>query len=138
MIHENYNVTDLDRSLAFYRQALGLTERRRKTAPDGSFVIVYVGNGETDFELELTWLREHSQPYDLGEQEFHLAFRADDFAAAHALHRQMNCICYENPAMSRQTVAVSRAPWKYGLVSGQKMRRALPRARAVFSIMGTI
>jgi len=99
MIHENYNVTDLDRSLAFYRQALGLTERRRKTAPDGSFVIVYVGNGETDFELELTWLREHSQPYDLGEQEFHLAFRADDFAAAHALHRQMNCICYENPAM---------------------------------------
>ena len=99
MIHENYNVTDLDRSLAFYRQALGLTERRRKTAPDGSFVIVYVGNGETDFELELTWLREHSQPYDLGEQEFHLAFRTDDFAAAHALHRQMNCICHENPAM---------------------------------------
>jgi len=99
MIHENYNVSDLDRSLAFYREALGLTERRRITAPDGSFVIVYVGSGETDFELELTWLREHPQPYGLGECEFHLAFRAEDFDAAHALHGKMGCICFENPAM---------------------------------------
>ncbi|MEA5142747.1 MAG: VOC family protein [Oscillibacter sp.] len=99
MIHENYNVSDLDRSLAFYRKALGLTERRRITGPGGSFVIVYVGSGETDFELELTWLREHPQPYGLGECEFHLAFRAEDFDAAHALHEKMDCICFENPAM---------------------------------------
>lgn len=99
MIHENYNVCDLDRSLSFYTQALGLTERRRNTAPDGSFIIVYIGNEQSDFEMELTWLQDHSQPYDLGEQEFHLAFRTDDFAAAHALHQKMNCICFENPAM---------------------------------------
>ena len=42
MIHENYNVTDLDRSLAFYREALGLEEKRRKTAADGSYIIVYI------------------------------------------------------------------------------------------------
>ena len=78
MIHENYNVTDLDRSLAFYEKALGLTEKRRKTAQDGSFIIAYVGNDTTDFELELTWLRDHPQPYDIGEEEFHLAFRTDD------------------------------------------------------------
>jgi len=37
----------------------------------------------SDFELELTWLKEHPQPYDLGECEFHLAFKADDFDSAH-------------------------------------------------------
>ena len=99
MIHENYNVADLDRSLAFYAEALGLREVRRKTAADGSYIIVYLANEHADFELELTWLREHPQPYDLGEMEFHLAFRTDDFAAAHALHEKMGCICFENHAM---------------------------------------
>ena len=99
MIHENFNVSDLDTSLAFYDKALGLHELRRKTAEDGSFIIVYVGNDESDFELELTWLAEHPQKYDLGEEEFHLAFRTDDFEAAHALHEQMGCICFENPSM---------------------------------------
>ena len=99
MIHENYNVTDLDRSLEFYGKALGLTEKRRKTAEDGSFIIVYLGDGQSDFELELTWLRDHPQKYDIGEEEFHLAFRADDFDAAHALHEEMGCICFENPSM---------------------------------------
>ena len=99
MIHENFNVSDLDLSLAFYEKALGLKEIRRKTAKDGSFIIVYVGNEETDFELELTWLEEHPQKYDLGEEEFHLAFRADDFEAAHALHEEMGCIAFENHDM---------------------------------------
>ena len=99
MIHENYNVQDLDKSLAFYKQALGLTEKRRKTASDGSFIIVYVGNDTSDFELELTWLRDHPDRYDIGEEEFHLAFRADDYEAAHKLHEEMGCICFENPEM---------------------------------------
>lgn len=99
MIHENYNVKDLDASLAFYKEALGLTEIRRKAAEDGSFIIVYIGNEETDFELELTWLKDHPQPYNLGECEFHLAFRADDYEAAHDKHEKMGCICYENPQM---------------------------------------
>ncbi|MBR4439899.1 MAG: VOC family protein [Clostridia bacterium] len=99
MIHENYNVADLDVSLKFYSEALGLTEKRRKTASDGSFIIVYIGNESSEFELELTWLRDHPQKYDIGEEEFHLAFRADDFDAAHALHEKMGCICFENPSM---------------------------------------
>ena len=99
MIHENYNVADLGVSLKFYEEALGLTEKRRKTASDGSFIIVYIGNESSEFELELTWLRDHPQKYDIGEEEFHLAFRADDFDAAHALHEKMGCICFENPSM---------------------------------------
>ena len=99
MIHENYNVRDLVASLAFYEKALGLREVRRREHPAGDFIIVYVANDQADFELELTWLRSHPQPYDIGEEEFHLAFRVDDFDAAHALHREMGCICFENPDM---------------------------------------
>jgi lactoylglutathione lyase len=99
MVHENYNVADLDRSLDFYRDALGLTEQRRKTAEDGSYIIVFVGNDEAPFQLELTWLRDHTGAYDLGECEFHLAFQADDFDAAYKKHKEMGCVCFENPKM---------------------------------------
>ena len=99
MIHENYNVQDLEKSLKFYEEALGLHEKRRNTARDGAFIIVYVGNENSEFELELTWLRDHPEKYDIGEEEFHLAFRVDDYEAAHALHEKMGCICYENHAM---------------------------------------
>ena len=99
MIHENFNVADFDVSLAFYEKALGLKEIRRKTAGDGSFILAYLANDESDFELELTWLAEHPQKYDLGEEEFHLAFRVDDFDAAHELHGSMGCIAFENPDM---------------------------------------
>lgn len=99
MYHENYNVFDLDRSLAFYEKALGLKEIRRNTADDGSFIIVFIGNETTDFQLELTWLRDKNEPYNLGDMEFHLAFETDDFESAHALHKEMGCICFENEAM---------------------------------------
>lgn len=99
MIHENYNVFDLDRSLEFYDKALGLKEVRRMEAEDGSFIIVYVANEEADFELELTWLRDRTEPYDIGDEEFHLAFRTDDYEAAHKLHSEMDCICFENEKM---------------------------------------
>ncbi len=99
MIHENYNVSDLDRSLRFYEKALGLKEKRRKAPEDGSFIIVYLGNENSDFGLGLTWLADHPQKYDIGEEEFHLAFRVDDFEAAHKLPEEMGVICFENPKM---------------------------------------
>ncbi|MBR7088091.1 MAG: VOC family protein [Mogibacterium sp.] len=99
MIHTNWNVSDLEASMKFYEEALGLKETRRKTAQDGSYIIVYLGDGISDFELELTWLREHPQKYDLGEEEFHLAFRTDDFEAAHKHHEEMGCIAFENHDM---------------------------------------
>ena len=83
-VHENYNVSDLEASLRFYREALGLEEASRKQTDD--FIIVYVKNENSDFELELTWLKDHPQKYDLGECEFHLAFTTDDFAGAHKKH----------------------------------------------------
>ena len=99
MVHENFNVFDLERSIAFYEKALGLKEKRRKTGPDGAFILVYMANEESDFELELTWMRDMDRPYNLGDEEFHLAFRVDDYEAAHKLHQEMGCISSENPAM---------------------------------------
>ena len=97
--HFNFNVLDLDRSLAFYREALGLVPVREKEAADGRFKLVYLGDGVSDFTLELTWLRDRSEPYDLGDEEFHLAFHTDDFDAAHEKHAAMGCLCFENPGM---------------------------------------
>ena len=97
MIHENYNVSDLDRSIKFYNEALDLHEVRRKTTDD--FIIVYLSNDVSDFELELTWLKDHPQPYNLGECEFHLAFQAEDYEAAHKKHEEMGCSCFEYEAM---------------------------------------
>lgn len=99
MIHENYNVLDLERSMQFYEKALGLKEVRRKEAADGSFIIVYMGDGKSGFELELTWLADRTEPYNLGDEEFHLAFEAEDFEEAYRLHKKMDCICFENKAM---------------------------------------
>ena len=97
--HYNYNVLNLEKSLAFYKDALGLEEVRRMEAEDGSFIIVYLGDGKTNFNLELTWLRDWDRPYNLGDNEVHLAFKVEDFDAAHAKHKEMGCICFENEAM---------------------------------------
>ena len=97
--HFNFNVLDLERSLKFYDEALGLKVVREKKAADGSFILKFLGDGVSDFSLELTWLRDRTEPYDLGEQEFHLAFMTEDMAAAHEKHEKMGCICFENPSM---------------------------------------
>lgn len=97
--HNNLNVFDLEKSLQFYKEALGLEEVRRKEASDGSYIIVFLGDGQSQHKLELTWLRDWDRPYNLGDNEIHLAFTAADFDAAHAKHEAMGCICYENPKM---------------------------------------
>ena len=65
--HFNFNVLDLNKSLAFYKEALGLEPVREKDASDGSFKLVYLGDGVSDFTLELTWLKDRTEPYNLGE-----------------------------------------------------------------------
>lgn len=97
--HFNFNVLDLQRSLDFYREALDLVPVREKKAEDGSFTLVYLGDGETDFTLELTWLRDRKEAYNLGELEYHLAFVTDTYDSWHEKHREMGIICFENPDM---------------------------------------
>ena len=107
--HTNFNVLDLDRSLKFYKEALGLVEQRR--IENHNFTIVYVGNDASDFQLELTWLKDRKEPYNLGENEFHTAFRVQDFDAAHKKHGDMGCIVFENKAMGIYFIAEPDGYW---------------------------
>lgn len=98
--HFNINVTNLERSIEFYEKALGLKEARRKVAADESFILVYLSDGVSPFLLELTWLRDHTEAYELGENESHLCFRVTgDYDQIRQYHKDMNCVCFENHAM---------------------------------------
>lgn len=97
--HNNLNVYDLDKSLEFYQKALGLKETRRFSPESGEFTLVYLGDGATSHLLELTWLRDWERPYNLGDNEIHLAFTTDDYETAYKKHKEMGCICFENPDM---------------------------------------
>lgn len=97
--HQNFNVLDLEKSIAFYEEALGLTVNRTYEASDGSFILKYLGDMATGFQLELTWLRDRKEAYDLGDNEFHLAFEVDHMQEAYQKHKAMGCVCYENKAM---------------------------------------
>lgn len=97
--HNNINVFDLEKSVSFYKEALGFQEVRRYIPEDNSFILIFLSDGSTNHKLELTWLRDRNEPYSLGDNEFHLAVRVDDFDAAYEHHKKMDCICYENKPM---------------------------------------
>ncbi len=97
--HFNFNVKNLEISLAWYEKTLGLKEVRRKVADDQRFIIVFLEDGITDFKLELTWLKDHMYEYDLGDQEFHLAMVVDDYDKAYEHHKGLEVIVYENKEM---------------------------------------
>ena len=109
--HNNFNVLNLEKSLEFYKKALGLEEVRRMEAEDGSFTLVYLGDGKTTHQLELTWLRDWDRPYNLGDNEFHLALEVEDFDKAYELHKEMGCICFENKAMGIYFIADTDNYW---------------------------
>lgn len=99
MVHVNINVLDLEKSVDFYRKALGLLERRRFQPAGGSFELVYLSDEADQMRLELTWLADRKTPYDLSDNEVHIAFATQDMDAARALHREMGCIAMENEGM---------------------------------------
>ena len=106
-VHCNINITNIEKSVSFYQKALGLKVERTKEASDGSFILTYLGDGISNFQIELTWLKDHPQAYDLGEKvaiigmgnESHICFEVDDYEKAYQLHKEMGCICFENKAM---------------------------------------
>lgn len=111
MVHECIHVLDLEASMEFYEQALGLMEVDRIEPDDGSWAIVYLGNDATDFRLELTWNRGRIEPYNNGSNDTHLAFAVDDIEAARELHAKMGCIVHENKNMGIYFIADPDGCW---------------------------
>ena len=99
MAHSNINVLDIEKSLAFYKEALGLEVTKQHKASDGSFELAFLSDSQSSYLLELTWLRDKDTPYELGDNESHIAFTVDDYDAAHTKHTKMGCVCFENTDM---------------------------------------
>ncbi len=95
--HFNFNVHDLNKSFDFYRKALGLNPMR--TVDTDDFTLVFLGDGSGTFSLELTYLKGRTEPYDIGEAEFHLALTSEDMASARKLHEAMGCVTFVNESM---------------------------------------
>ena len=138
-IHRCLHVLDLDASVAFYERALGMTEIRRMGPDDGSWMNVFIGNDTTGFQLELTWNRGRTEPYDNGGRDSHLAFTVPDLEAAHAIHETMGCICHENAAMGLYFIEDPDGCWleivpeapRFAEQSGVDVLAALRRRRSV-------
>ena len=109
--HNNLNVLNLEKSLKFYEEALGLRVVGETEAEDGSFKLLFLGDGKSTHCLELTWLRDRTEPYNLGDNEIHLAFDVDDYEAAYQKHKEMGCICYENPGMGLYFISDPDGYW---------------------------
>ncbi|WP_163654636.1 VOC family protein [Listeria sp. PSOL-1] len=86
MLHTCIRVRDLEKSLTFYQEALGLREVRRKDVPENKFTLVYLAFEENGFELELTYNYDQMKAYDIGNGYGHLAIGVDDLNAAHEKH----------------------------------------------------
>lgn len=109
--HNNINVLDLEKSVKFYKEALGLEIVREKNSSDGSYKLIFLGDGSSFHRLELTWLKDKTEPYNLGDNEIHLAFKVDDYQSAYQMHKAMNCICYENDAMGLYFISDPDGYW---------------------------
>ncbi len=109
--HTNFTVFDLQKSLAFYIEILGFQEMRRHEAPDGSYILVYLGDGTGGHQLELTWLKERKDPYQLGDNEIHFALTTNDYDAVHAHHKALGLTLWENEAMGIYFVADPDGYW---------------------------
>lgn len=111
IVHNCINVINLEKSMAFYEEALGLKEVRRVAPENGSFILVFMANDESEHQIELTWMRDRKEPYNLGDNEIHIGFRTDDYSAAYEKHKDMNCICYENKGMGIYFIADPDGYW---------------------------
>jgi lactoylglutathione lyase len=109
--HNNINVLDLEKSIRFYKEALGFEVIRNFEPQDKSFKLAFLSDGSTEHKLELTWLRDRTEPYNLGDNEIHLCVNADDYEAAYEHHKKMGCICYENIGMGLYFIADPDGYW---------------------------
>ncbi|WP_423364293.1 VOC family protein [Mycoplasma sp. P36-A1] len=110
-IHNNINVFDLNKSISFYKKSLNMVESSRVEAEDGSFVLVYMKPEEGTNLIELTYLRDQNKPYNLGDNEIHMAFEVDDYAKAYELHKEMDVIVFENTVMGLYFIADPDGYW---------------------------
>lgn len=89
MLHTCIRVMNLEKSLKFYKEALGLVETRRKEFPEHKFSLVYLSNEDGGYEVELTYNYDQETPYELGNGFSHIAIGHPDIEALREKHIEM-------------------------------------------------
>ncbi|MGO1470662.1 MAG: lactoylglutathione lyase [Tissierella sp.] len=89
MLHTCIRVLDLEKSLKFYKDALGLVETSRKDFPEDKFTLVFLGDEKGSYELELTYNYDTKKPYEIGDGFSHIAVEVEDLEAAREEHKKM-------------------------------------------------
>ncbi len=109
LLHTMIRVGDLDRSIGFYTQVLGMKLLRRKEYPDGKFTLAFVGYGDetenTVIEMTYNWGTEH---YALGDAFGHIAVEVDDvYKAAEAIRERGGKVIREAGPMNAGTTLIA-------------------------------
>lgn len=89
MLHTCLRVMDLEKSMKFYTEALGLVETGRKDFPENEFTLVFLSDEDRNYQLELTYNYNPERPYVIGNGFGHLAFSAKDLEASRKMHEEM-------------------------------------------------
>ena len=87
ILHTSITVKDMDQSIAFYQNILGLNLLSRREIPENKAEIAFLGDGETDSRIELTYWLEKTD-WTEGDELDHLAFSVPDMDAAMTLFKQ--------------------------------------------------
>lgn len=89
MLHTCIRVMDLEKSLKFYQEALGLVETRRKDFPEDKFTLVFLSDEDKNYEMELTYNYNPDKPYEIGNGFSHIAVSVEDLEASRERHKEM-------------------------------------------------
>lgn len=97
-LHSMVRVHDLDASVRFYCEGLGLREVRRTEVPEGKYTLVFLSAPDSpEAEIELTWNWGSQEDYGSARNFGHLAFRVEDIYATCARLQAMGCIIHRPP-----------------------------------------
>lgn len=88
-LHSCIRVMDLEKSLKFYKEALGFVETRRKDYPEDEFTLVFLSDSNRNFELELTYNYDRKVPYEVGDGYSHIAVSVDNLEESRNRHLEM-------------------------------------------------
>ena len=89
MLHTCFRVMDLEKSVKFYKEALGLVETRRRDFPEDKFTLVFLADEDNHYELELTYNYDPEKPYEIGNGFSHIAVLVEDLEGLREKHIEM-------------------------------------------------
>ena len=89
MLHTCIRVKNLEESLKFYMDALGLIETRKKDFPEHKFTLVYLSNENGGYEIELTYNYDVENPYEIGNGFSHVAIGVDNLEEMRDKHIEL-------------------------------------------------